>query len=569
MKSSFFMREEIRQRILKRVSSLEKGYRQNMGLLGPEGIGKTHLVFTLFQTLSGTPNFIPIYVNVPSFDFETLVDKWAEATLRGVFLSRSVIPPANLDSLLGAADPVVPKTVEKIRRLRKIARREKTAASVKELFSLTGTLAEETSKKIILMLDEFQALESLPATDPFSLFGKEIMLEKDTLYLVTSSLPRAAREIFREKLSLLFSNFEILELEPLQSGDFLDRMASRIDPALLSGEQKRWLFRLTSGHPVYAESLLDSIRRHSLGASELFGYAGPDSQKRLSNEVLLELVGEELLPARGRLSLVFEKKIEELKGLAKDAMPYLKSVLAISAGLRKASEIASFLDRKIRETKVYLQRLTDQGFISKSGSFYYMKGRLFPFWLREVYSRRFRLVLPGQDLEAHRVFECLEKDFLGTAEAAGLALESRMEQLFRAFRDETIELEGKKFQCPQFTEAALRPGSGNRAILLAHAQNALWACQIFEEEAREEEVGAFISDLKKLGRRVRKKVWILLGGIEANAKLLAQEARVQLWTLPDFNFLLEMFNLPECILLPKEDSHETPLGALAESVHTA
>lgn len=569
MEESFFMREEIRQRILKRVSSLENGYRQNIGLLGPEGVGKTHLVFSVFQTLSGKPDFIPIYLNVPSLDFESLVDKWVEAMLRGVFLSQSVIPPATLESLLGAADPVVPKTVEKIRHLRKIARREKNAATVKELFSLTAVLAEETSKKIILMLDEFQALESLPATDPFSLFGKEIMLEKDTLYLVTSSAPPLAQEIFREKLSLLFSNFEILELEPLGTHDFLDWMASRVEPGLLSLDQKRWLLRLTGGHPVYAGILLELLPHPSLESLEPFAYPPRDSPKTFSSETLFERVARELSPGHGRLSLIFEKKIEVLKSFAKDAMPYLKSVLAISSGLRKASDIAPLLDRKSRETKGYLQRLVDHHFISKRGSFYSMKDRLFQFWLKEVYSRSLCLVLPGQDLEANRFFQPLEKDFLRTTETAELPLESRMEQLFRAFHEETVELEGKKFQCPQFTDSTLRPGSGKRPLLLAYARNALWACQIFEGEVSEEEVGIFLTDLKRLSRRIQKKVLILLGGIEANAKLLAQESRIQLWTFSDFNSLLEMYNLPECILLPKEESHETPLGAVAESLHTA
>ncbi len=62
---------------------------------------------------------------------------------------------------------------------------------------------------------------------------------------------------------------------------------------------------------------------------------------------------------------------------------------------------------------------------------------------------------------------------------------------------------------------------------------------------------------------------IILAGIDQNAKLIAQEAKIQLWGLRSFNMLLDLYDQPKMILLPKKEENETSLGAVAQGVHTA
>ena len=61
----------------------------------------------------------------------------------------------------------------------------------------------------------------------------------------------------------------------------------------------------------------------------------------------------------------------------------------------------------------------------------------------------------------------------------------------------------------------------------------------------------------------------MLHGIEQNAKLLAQEAKIQLWSLRDFNALLDLYDLPKMIPLSGGEQDGTALGALAQNLHTA
>ena len=64
-----------------------------------------------------------------------------------------------------------------------------------------------------------------------------------------------------------------------------------------------------------------------------------------------------------------------------------------------------------------------------------------------------------------------------------------------------------------------------------------------------------VADAKHL-RKVQRKVLIVLGGIDQNAKLIAQEAKMQLWDLRVLNGLLDLYDLPKIILSSHEGIHE-------------
>ena len=59
---------------------------------------------------------------------------------------------------------------------------------------------------------------------------------------------------------------------------------------------------------------------------------------------------------------------------------------------------------------------------------------------------------------------------------------------------------------------------------------------------------AIVERMAKLGARVARKVLICLAGVEMDAKLIAQEAGVCLWSLEDVNFLLELYGRPRIVM---------------------
>lgn len=86
---------------------------------------------------------------------------------------------------------------------------------------------------------------------------------------------------------------------------------------------------------------------------------------------------------------------------------------------------------------------------------------------------------------------------------------------------------------------------------------------------KEEDVTFFLDELKRSKKRVQRKIMIALQGIDQNAKLMAQEAGIQLWDLKDLNALFELYDLPQVIFYKEKEEDGSTLGALAQSVHSA
>ena len=141
--------------------------------------------------------------------------------------------------------------------------------------------------------------------------------------------------------------------------------------------------------------------------------------------------------------------------------------------------------------------------------------------------------------------------------------------LFKEFRNDVLELGEKKIKCPQFSEIAFRPTNGRVFPLYAKSPKAKWLCQIAKQTVREEDITAFLEELKRTRKNIQRKVMITLGGIDQNAKLMAQQANIQLWGLRSFNTLLELYNLPKMILFPQREDDGSALGTVAQSLHSA
>jgi len=126
---------------------------------------------------------------------------------------------------------------------------------------------------------------------------------------------------------------------------------------------------------------------------------------------------------------------------------------------------------------------------------------------------------------------------------------SRAENLFREFRNDVVELNQRKVRFPQFSEIVFRPTNGRVFPLFARNPDVRWICQIASQPVHEEDVSIFIDELKRFRKKVQRKIMITLAGINQNAKLMAQEAEIQLWDLRNFNTLLDLYDLPKMIMM--------------------
>jgi len=564
-----YVRDQIRFCIEKRVGALEQGYRQNIGLVGREGLGKTFALCSLVTTLTGRARFIPVYVHAKSLDFESLVDRWIGSMLSGVFLSQSIQPPSSLSSLMTAADPIVPKTMERVRQVKKLLRREKYTACARELFALTNSLTEETGKKVILMIDEFHELEKVPVPDPFAVLGREIMVGKDTLYLVTSSCPLRAHAFFDNQLSLLFGNFEVIDLAPFGFEETIQYLRNKFPHRLFSPGQLRFLIRMSDGSPQYLDFITRELESCLISHNAFHRLLNESDSQVIPDTCVVEAFERQLYTPHGALALLFEKRLESCRALGKNGATCIKALVAISEGRNKPLSIAAYINKKTHETKKILQRLIQQGLIAKKGSFYLIEDPLFRFWIREVFGPKQHIYLTKSTEALMKFREALRHQL---RISQGYEVENMIgcvETLFKEFRHDVIEMDGKRLSCPQFNEIIVRPSRGRTLPLLARSGNIRWLCHMAIEKVREEDVALLLDESKRFRKKLQRKVLVALKGIDQNAKLLAQEAKVLIWNLRQFNSLLDIYNLPKLVLLPDQFEYGTALGAVAQSIHTA
>jgi len=553
-------------RIRLRIESLKKGFRQNLGIIGSEGLGKSHLLREFLEFSKQDNTLLPIALSADALNFGHLAERWMGSLLQAYLTAKGQKFRDDLDMLTENAAGDLPLTTGKIQRIRRNLRKGDWGAPVaRELFSLTGVLAQETGKKIILMIDEFDNLEYLPSTDPFAALGKEIMVQKETLFIVTSSRAEKSREIFQEKLSMLFGNFEVIDCVAMTYQESSHFLAQKQPGYHFSKEQTAFLVKMTDGVPAYLDLILDRLGicfpvSHHMQAEGASACDVPTERLMLAFET-------ELFDRRGRLALIFEKRLQQCRRFAKDSRPYVEALLAISAGRRKLIAIASLMDRATRETKKILERLVQEELVSKRGSFYVIADGLFRFWLCEVYALRNRVFgFDEQDVRV-RFSRALERHYEASNEQSNLNIQLRLEALLKEFRNDVIEIDGKSMRCPHFTEINFKLSGLPLSPLVARNAKVRWFCYVAEAPVREDDVAHILDDLKRQCRKSVRKILIALGGIDQNAKLLAQAAKVQLWSLTTFNLLLDSYNLPKLMLV--KESHGSDLGAVAESLHTA
>lgn len=554
-----FARDHIKSALKKRVDALSRGYRQNVGMTGPLGTGKTHILQQAFKEFSRLPGILCVYVEADAIDYEQLASRWIGALLTGYMSSTGRGSGAcELTGLLSACEPFIPQTVQAIHKFMKSRRRDKNHAYAEELFSLSRTLSEETGHKIVLIIDEFQELEKIPVPDPFALLGKEIMIEKDTLYLVSSSKPERARVIFRDKLSLLFGNFEVLQLKPFDFQETVDFLSQRLPRVQLTFRQKKLFFTLTHGEPLYLDLLVDRLKL----------YLPPQAEQFVSDPMLFLTFQEELYDRRGRIALLFEKLLQPVLRMSKENTPYIRTLLAISEGHHKLSNIASYIERSQADTKKILHKLLQEDRIHKCGSFYTMPDTLFRFWLREVFKRRNFLYYFDKKKVAEDLYTTLRETFERITHEEKRDYPAQVERLFKEFRNDVVEVEGKRWRCPHFTEIIRRPPQGRFTSLSAKNAKSRWFCCIIDECVREEDVLSFLEEIKGCAKKVHQKILITLGGIEQNAKLLAQNAKIQIWNSETLNLLLDLYDLPKIIRFDEGSQYGKAVGPMAEGLHT-
>ncbi len=531
---NFFGRQEIIDLLVKRASALRSGYRQNVAIIGHQQLGKTSILRQFLHVLND-PKILSIYVEIKLQAVDYFVEQFIRSLLFQ-YLNRTAKgdPTETLSRLAERATPFIPKTVERIEEIVNLLKSRHAEEAYSRLYDLTSSLKQETGLNCIVILDEFHRLGEFGIKNAFSAFGKKIMVQKDTMYVLSSSAFSASRKILAEKLALLFGNFERVYLEVFDFETSFQFLEKRLAPVRIPEFLKSFLVAFTDGHPFFLENVASRIRELSLAKND------PEVSRETIADVLLRLLYE----SQGVLNQYFMKLISPWTQSSSRGIQLL-ILTELAKGKNKLKDLTLAINRNQREISREIQELMAHELILKTGVFYRFHNKIFKFWLKEVYEKK-ELSMLGTSARAEDFLLCIEAMILEHEELSRMAATDRVLKLFGLFGNEIVEFGEKKRKLPHFTEFIKTCGEKNTASnqsgsIIAKGHGRCWLCKITEEKATEREILQLVEGGEKSTPFATTRVLVALRGLDDNAKLLAKEKHVLTLGLSRINMLMDVY----------------------------
>lgn len=537
IQEKFFDRVSILELLDKKLKSFKEGYRQNIAITGHRFLGKTSLLLHFLLNLTDD-KIIPVYVEIRHESPRNIADRFSGVLLYNFFKKLNQRVDSDLNSLVNMGEKVIPKTVETIRNIKSLIERGEIEAGYSLLFDLTYIFEQETGKLCLVVLDEFHLLDQgLGLSSPFSDLGKKIMVQKDTMYILASSMVEKTRDILSRKLNLLFGNFEIIELKPFDTETGKQFLEENLNEVGLQDYDKRFLILFTGGYPFYLSVISRELKK-------LHG----DSEHKLSGEeLIIHTLTSLLFYQGGTLNQYFMGILNQLNepGIFSGA---LKILDAISRDEKRLIFIANDVKMPLKEVSNHIKYLMEIELLARNGSLYKFNDRVLKVWVKSSWTLR-ESSLNFNPQEQAKQFGMEIKRLI-----SDFRLESKKEPrqrvmgLFRQFKNDIVEIDKKNYKLPQFIEAE---ASGIDNIVLTHqvaGSKKRWLCAVKEKEVRENEVAEFALRCKKNKDKVHKRLLIVLNRIDVNAKLLAKQEKIVTWDINNLNMLLDLYGKEQIIL---------------------
>ncbi|MBN1353622.1 MAG: ATP-binding protein [Candidatus Omnitrophica bacterium] len=527
---TFFGREAILRTLNKRVNALKVGYRQNVALTGQMLSGKTSILYQFLYSLNDT-HIIPVYIEIVEETFAAFADKFIATLLYNYLISSGRDAKNDLKHLLSSSEPLIPHTTYAIKKIKNDLSKKRNDDAYRKLLNLTSILKEETGKSCVVILDEFHNLEFFKVKKPYLHFGKIIMIQKDTMYIVSSSQKSTIKKILSEKLALLYGNFEIIEVTGFDSKTAQAFLKEKLQNIQIPEGYSEYIIDFTDGNPFYIDVISKKIVEIA------------NSRKLLSidRETLTEAFSELLYNASGTINQYFTNNILNLleKGLRED---FLDLLIALAHGFNKSADMAKWFNKKNKSGFTNrLSKLIQLDMIYKSGVFYEIQDKVFKFWLKTVYHKK-RSALVDDVIKMCDDFKREVSDDISAYLAESQKnISERLTDLFLSFNGETVEIERKIRKLPRFVKIEAREYGKSADLLMYQGDDKYWVYEVCREKIDEFVVSELIERCYPLREKISKKIFIPLGGIETNALLLAKEKKVWVWDLQNVNRLLRFY----------------------------
>ena len=512
-----FDRGDLLNLLRKRVSGFQAGYRQNLALIGPPGIGKSSLIRQFLSgEFRGESPLLPLYFEVGAEESASeWVSRFARTVLYAVLQLRGTESfPTHLPELVETCAALVPRTAALAKRITAWNESGRLDEAYDHLWELPHLLTQETGHRVLLVLDEFHRLRGFSVKEPFRSLSRTIMVQPTTLYFLASSEPPTAHAILREGLSLLFGKFESIEVPPLASKACRNAIRSTRPDEAVDPFDEYLLMDLAQGNPHRLNLLLGAWRGSLTDLLEVL-FVDPGSPLRREFEQRLRL-----LPSP-------RNRIFCLQVLERVAV----------GGCRQEASSPQF-SRAIR-------LLEDRRFITREGVFYRVPDRLFRLWLITAHPVLQGVGLIGESQASGHFRRAAAAWMDRLRGAVDRPMENQLGELMLLWNGEVLEMDGKRVLLPKFRQVEQVPGPLDRPSLLGRPAKSQkggwwvvpWRGSLDEAQARQvvQQVRAF-APLKEY-----RKVLIGASPVEVNARLVLQEAKVRFWDLGVLNGLLDLY----------------------------
>ena len=534
----FFGRDSLLQVLNKRANDLAGGFRQNVAITGQMLCGKTSLLQHFLQK-SIPDSLFSVYVEVNDSSFNAFAQKFIGTVLLGLIKKHNIehnSDETSISNLLNLIKSTCPKVVNHVNEIKKTMKKRKYADSYSMLLNITSVIKQETGFSCIVVLDEFHNMERFRIKNPFFLLGRVIMVQKDTLYIVTSSQRKTIQRILSEKLSLLFGNFEVVELEGFDRQTAYGYVRSKVGNITISDYYIDYILNLSQRKPFYLESICRAIKDRSASKGV----------QRVNVELLKSIFTKILYDQTGIINQILMNHVYFLTEKSKRKI-FLDILIALSCGNRKLKDIASYCKSDPKNISKKIEELIEYDFVVKCGVFYRIQDRLFDFWLRNVYLQR-QTSLVSEENENINIFSnILENDIETYLIEYNKNVLDRVKELFELFNGELVGIDTQVKRIPSFSSNEILRYRNDVNYLFSDTGNKFWISKIKMQRTDELDVLDFIEKTIAKKETVSKTIFIALGGIDENALLLAKQKKIWVWDLNTINNLLRIFNKQDII----------------------
>ncbi|MDP8253080.1 MAG: ATP-binding protein [Candidatus Kaelpia aquatica] len=526
-KEEFSSREKEVERLKKIKNDYLDGYRRNLAILGPWSIGKTSLILKFIHDDLGEDLF-PIYLNLEEGFLKESFLGFLLHSLRRFSLVDSnffIDSAAESGRVIDRDYPAFSSIVRNIELGLKNNNYELLMSSILRLPLL---IKKEFKKNSLFVIDEFFGLSKLKLNYWMQILREHIMLDEHALFILMSSDQDRSKSVLNSELSLLFGNFEIMELDKFsyqESRGFIESRMGKIRE--MNDVAIDRLITLTAGVPLYLDILTSWVQ---------------ENVDRFDSESLILVIRENLINNKGFLYRFFGEKLKNYPGVEK-FQEFLPFIIEIARGNTKKKSLKK-LDLSYADSGYSMN-----GFLEKNGSFFRIKDPLFRIWLLYAYSAD----LMGLGIGFKARMEMLEKELdcvnfgsnLFHSDKPMLEIEAVVKELILKFDNEFIDLSGKRKQLPKILSLEKESQGQNYVLFCAKREGAgHWLFLVVSPGFKEQDSYAIIERLKDSQVRFNQKIAIVPNQLEDNnVNLILKTKGFWIWDMEFLTKLCEFYSV--------------------------